>query len=51
MLVLSPRYTFSIVLSGVRHTYSKLIEVVAYYPGLPEKKGFVCTYERIGGKE
>ena len=51
MLVLSPKYTSSIALSGAQHIYPKLIEVVAYYPGLPKKQGSTYTHERLKEEE
>ena len=51
MLVQSPRYTSPTTSSDVLHTYPKLTVIVAYFPGRPEKQGFVYTRGRLRGEE
>ena len=51
MLVLSPRYTSPITSSGAQHIYSKLIEVIVYYPRLLKKQGSMCIHKRLKGEE
>ena len=50
-LILSPRYTFPTISSGVRHIYPKLTEAVAYCPRRPEKQASVYICGRLEGRK